>query len=116
MEVCFWSFLSIWVIADDQIIFWTVSLFAKIERKSFSARWLFSLQARANFMRFCSGGKSAILTAITVGLGGKIRFTGRGSSLSAAVKEGKQCVPYIPFKKFFLYHMTPKFNLSAPLF
>eukprot|EP01122_Echinamoeba_exundans_P015022 TRINITY_DN6964_c0_g1_i1.p1 TRINITY_DN6964_c0_g1~~TRINITY_DN6964_c0_g1_i1.p1 ORF type:complete len:1161 (+),score=316.25 TRINITY_DN6964_c0_g1_i1:47-3529(+) len=48
------------------------------------------LTPRVNWITGRNGsGKSAILTAITVGLGGKIRFTGRGSSLAAAVKEGK---------------------------
>ena len=37
-----------------------------------------------------SGGKSAVLTAITVALGGKAAVTGRGSGLKSFIKEGKQ--------------------------
>ena len=37
-----------------------------------------------------SGGKSAVLTAITVALGGKAAATGRGSGLKSFIKEGKQ--------------------------
>jgi hypothetical protein len=36
------------------------------------------------------GGKSAILTAITIALGGKATATSRGNSLKSFVKEGKQ--------------------------
>lgn len=41
---------------------------------------------------FCalSGGKSAILTGITIALGGKATATSRGNSLKSFVKEGKQ--------------------------
>jgi hypothetical protein len=35
------------------------------------------------------GGKSAVLTAITVALGGKASVTGRGSGLKSFIKEGK---------------------------
>ena len=40
------------------------------------------------------GGKSAVLTAITVALGGKATSTGRGSGLRAFIREGQ---PYVPF-------------------
>lgn len=36
------------------------------------------------------GGKSAVLTAITIALGGKAAVTGRGSGLKSFIKEGKQ--------------------------
>ena len=36
------------------------------------------------------GGKSAVLTAITVALGGKAAVTGRGTGLKSFIKEGKQ--------------------------
>lgn len=35
------------------------------------------------------GGKSAVLTAITIALGGKAAVTGRGSGLKSFIKEGK---------------------------
>lgn len=38
----------------------------------------------------CPGGKSAVLTAITIALGGKAAVTGRGSGLKSFIKEGKQ--------------------------
>lgn len=37
---------------------------------------------------FHPGGKSAVLTAITVALGGKAAVTGRGSGLKSFIKEG----------------------------
>jgi hypothetical protein len=40
--------------------------------------------------RFCPGGKSAVLTAITVALGGKAAVTGRGTGLKSFIKEGRQ--------------------------
>jgi chromosome segregation ATPase len=40
------------------------------------------------------GGKSAVLTAITVALGGKATSTGRGSGLRAFIREGQ---PYVSF-------------------
>jgi structural maintenance of chromosomes protein 6 len=40
-------------------------------------------------------GKSAILTALTVCLGGKATATNRGSSLKNLIKEGEKCVPLI---------------------
>jgi len=36
------------------------------------------------------GGKSAIQTAIVVGLGGKANVTGRGNSIKGFIKTGKQ--------------------------
>lgn len=35
------------------------------------------------------GGKSAVLSALTVALGGKATTTGRGSGLKAFIQEGK---------------------------
>ena len=40
------------------------------------------------------GGKSAILTAITIALGGKATSTDRGKSLKSFVKEGKAYVSH----------------------
>lgn len=39
---------------------------------------------------FCAGGKSAILTALIVALGGNAQATNRGSSLKGFVKEGER--------------------------
>jgi chromosome segregation ATPase len=39
---------------------------------------------------FHTGGKSAVLTAITVALGGKANFTGRGSGLKSFIREGQR--------------------------
>lgn len=36
------------------------------------------------------GGKSAVLTAITIALGGKAAVTGRGTGLKSFIKEGRQ--------------------------
>ena len=38
------------------------------------------------------GGKSAVLTALTVALGGKAALTGRGNGLKSFIKEGKTYV------------------------
>jgi chromosome segregation ATPase len=37
-----------------------------------------------------AGGKSAVLTAITIALGGKANFTGRGSGLKSFIREGQR--------------------------
>ena len=42
-------------------------------------------------------GKSAILTAITICLGGKATATNRGQSLKSFIKEGTECVVYVLF-------------------
>lgn len=36
-----------------------------------------------------SGGKSAVLSAITIALGGKANSTGRGSGLKSFIREGQ---------------------------
>ena len=38
----------------------------------------------------CLGGKSAILTAIVIGLGGKANITNRGNAIKSFIKIGKQ--------------------------
>lgn len=43
------------------------------------------------------GGKSAVLTALTIALGGKATSTGRGHGLKSFIREGQQCV----FQSFF---------------
>jgi hypothetical protein len=50
--------------------------------------------SRARSQCVCSltcgvGGKSAVLTAITVALGGKATSTGRGNGLKAFIREGQ---------------------------
>lgn len=42
-----------------------------------------------------SGGKSAVLSAITVALGGKTASTGRGTGLKSFIREGQKCVVLI---------------------
>ena len=37
-----------------------------------------------------AGGKSAVLSAITVALGGKAASTGRGNGLKSFIREGQQ--------------------------
>lgn len=37
-----------------------------------------------------TGGKSAVLTAITIALGGKASLTGRGSGLKSFIREGQR--------------------------
>jgi len=39
-----------------------------------------------------SGGKSAILAGIAVGLGGKASVTGRGTGVTSLIQEGKRYV------------------------
>lgn len=43
-----------------------------------------------------SGGKSAVLSAITIALGGKANSTGRGSGLKAFIREGQRY--YLPIE------------------
>lgn len=50
-----------------------------------------SRMSRTHFLFL--GGKSAVLSALTVALGGKANTTGRGSGLKAFVREGQQYVP-----------------------
>lgn len=42
------------------------------------------------FIAWCLGGKSAILTGITVGLGGKASVTGRGTGMKTLIREGQR--------------------------
>ena len=44
----------------------------------------------APYLMISLGGKSAVLTAITIALGGKAAVTGRGSGLKSFIKEGQQ--------------------------
>lgn len=41
------------------------------------------------------GGKSAILTAIVVGLGGRVQQTSRGTSLKDLIRKGSKYVPIL---------------------
>ena len=54
-----------------------------------------------------SGGKSAILTALIVGLGGKATMTNRGVSLKGFVKNGEGLVTCHTL------HNTCRLNMSA---
>ena len=53
------------------------------------------------------GGKSAVLTAITVALGGKAAVTGRGSGLKSFIKEGKTSVKHV-FLVILTLNQTPQ--------
>ena len=50
----------------------------------------------------CTGGKSAVLSALTVALGGKANTTGRGRGLKSFIREGQSCVAlsstYVPMQ------------------
>ena len=46
-------------------------------------------------LTFMIGGKSAVLSAITIGLGGKAHSTGRGNGLKAFIREGQKCVCFL---------------------
>ena len=51
------------------------------------------------FLTCCyPGGKSAVLTALTIALGGKAASTGRGNGLKSFIKEGKT---YVHLCRFF---------------
>jgi chromosome segregation ATPase len=58
----------------------------------------------------CIGGKSAVLTAITVALGGKANSTGRGNGLRAFIREGQ---PYVLFHSIFSFLVTHVTETSA---
>ncbi len=45
-------------------------------------------------------GKSAVLSALTVALGGKANTTGRGSGLKAFIREGQKLVPRCHWSEF----------------
>jgi len=65
------------------------------------------------FMNFIIGhngsGKSAVLTALTLCLGGKATATNRGSSMKSFIKEGEEYVSSLPVLKRALT------NFTAPL-
>lgn len=42
------------------------------------------------FTYYATGGKSAILTGIVVGLGGKAATTGRGTGIKSLIREGQR--------------------------
>jgi chromosome segregation ATPase len=44
-------------------------------------------------------GKSAVLTALTLCLGGKATATNRGSSMKSFIKEGEEYVSSLPVRK-----------------
>ena len=68
-------------------------------------RVLFSFVFMAVFIHsfFNQGGKSAILTGLTVCLGGKATFTNRGSSIKTLLKEGTSFVSHLPHYPFSEY-------------
>uniref|UniRef100_A0A3B1JHB7 Structural maintenance of chromosomes protein 6 n=1 Tax=Astyanax mexicanus TaxID=7994 RepID=A0A3B1JHB7_ASTMX len=72
---------------------WEVGIIEKIFLKNFMCHSLlgpFTFGSNVNFVVGNNGsGKSAILTALIVGLGGKAQTTNRGSSLKGFVKEGE---------------------------
>lgn len=45
------------------------------------------------------GGKSAVLSGITVALGGKANSTGRGSGLKSFIREGQSYVCFYPIRR-----------------
>jgi hypothetical protein len=47
-------------------------------------------------MHIVAGGKSAVLTAITIALGGKAATTGRGSGLKSFIREGQGYASFTP--------------------
>ena len=51
---------------------------------------VFHSNKSAVHLYFTSGGKSAVVTALVVGLGGKASVTSRGSKLKGFIKTGKQ--------------------------
>jgi len=51
-----------------------------------------SLSHAAHLLFLSSGGKSAVLSAITVALGGKANSTGRGNGLKSFIREGQAYV------------------------
>jgi structural maintenance of chromosomes protein 6 len=58
----------------------------------------------------CTGGKSAVLSALTVALGGKATSTGRGNGLKAFIREGQ---PYVSFSLTSLPVVTSCIEVSA---
>jgi hypothetical protein len=54
------------------------------------------LAATPSILRFLiAGGKSAVLTAITVALGAKAAVTGRGAGIRAFIKNGQESVRWL---------------------
>jgi hypothetical protein len=51
---------------------------------------LLSIMGSILTYRHAIGGKSAILTALVVGLGGKATSTGRGSGTASLIREGQR--------------------------
>jgi hypothetical protein len=53
-------------------------------------RYVYAVFDRADCNYFLPGGKSAVLSALTVALGGKATVTGRGSGLKSFIREGQR--------------------------
>ena len=56
------------------------------------------LDLKKHRLTLISGGKSAVLSAIAVVLGGKANSTGRGSGLKSFIREGQSYVHYCLMK------------------
>ncbi|XP_029281710.1 structural maintenance of chromosomes protein 6 [Cottoperca gobio] len=71
----------------------------------------FTFGSNVNFVVGNNGsGKSAVLTALIVSLGGNAHATNRGLSLKGFVKEGESPVIYVKYCKGLIHNFLPKVN------
>ncbi|XP_032068482.1 structural maintenance of chromosomes protein 6 isoform X1 [Thamnophis elegans] len=79
--------------SDSQLVTGDVGIIESIQLKNFMCHSMlgpFKFGSNVNFVVGNNGsGKSAVLTALIVGLGGKATVTNRGSSLKVFVKDGQ---------------------------
>ncbi|KAM6458961.1 structural maintenance of chromosomes protein 6 isoform 2-T2 [Liasis olivaceus] len=79
--------------SDSQLVSGKVGIIESIQLKNFMCHSMlgpFKFGSNVNFIVGNNGsGKSAVLTALIVGLGGKATVTNRGSSLKVFVKDGQ---------------------------
>uniref|UniRef100_U3EQP1 Structural maintenance of chromosomes protein 6 n=2 Tax=Micrurus TaxID=8634 RepID=U3EQP1_MICFL len=79
--------------SDSQLVSGDVGIIESIQLKNFMCHSMlgpFKFGSNVNFVVGNNGsGKSAVLTALIVGLGGKATVTNRGSSLKVFVKDGQ---------------------------